>query len=202
MVREAIAAIGAQDTAMAVRIVARHRTDAMNHERWQEIDHWIALFPGAIVEQEPVLALTHAWVEHIRMKLLEVEPTVTRFARRLENDELEIDAEMRRTLLGETSTVQGAIAFWSRRFDDSRAHAARALDLLRSARTSAASLTCSARSRALRRQSRCRRSYSRDGVERGSGAHGVVPDAAARHRVRSRLPPFRPAAVDAIPLTE
>ena len=131
MVREALShAIGARDTAMAVRIVARHRTDAMNHERWQEIDHWIALFPGAIVQQEPVLALTHAWVEHIRMKLLEVEPTVTRFARRLENDELEIDAEMRRTLLGETSTVQGAIAFWSGRFDDSRAHAARALDLL------------------------------------------------------------------------
>lgn len=131
MVREALShAIGAGDTEVAVRIVARHRTDAMNHERWQEIDHWIALFPRLVVEREPVLALTHAWVEHIRMKLLEVEPTVTSFARRLEADGLDLDPEMRRALLGETSTVQGAIAFWSGRFDESRACAAHALDML------------------------------------------------------------------------
>lgn len=131
MVREALAqAIAAGDTAMAIAVFARHRTEATNHERWQELYHWLALFPATVVAREPVLALTEAWVEHIRMKLVEVEPTITNFGKRLEAGELELDPVLRRTLLGETSTVQGAIAFWTGRFEESRACAARALDLL------------------------------------------------------------------------
>jgi LuxR family maltose regulon positive regulatory protein len=59
MIGEAIRhALAANDTAAAVEIFALYRIPLMNVENWHRLEQWVRLFPGEVVEKEPVLLLT------------------------------------------------------------------------------------------------------------------------------------------------
>jgi LuxR family maltose regulon positive regulatory protein len=55
-------ALAANDSATAVEIFAKHRLSAMNAERWHELEQWVRLFPEEVVENDPVLLLTRAYL--------------------------------------------------------------------------------------------------------------------------------------------
>ena len=55
-------ALAAHDTATAVEIFALHRRSEMNAEHWRQLERWIRLFPEEVVENDPVLLLTRAFL--------------------------------------------------------------------------------------------------------------------------------------------
>lgn len=62
-IREAIEhALAADDVATAVEIFTRHRLTLMNAENWGQLERWLRLFPEDVLEKEPVLLLTRAYL--------------------------------------------------------------------------------------------------------------------------------------------
>jgi LuxR family maltose regulon positive regulatory protein len=59
-------AIAAGDITSAVKLVAEHRRDLMNQEQWHNLGRWLRLFPPKLVEGEPELLVTKAWVLYNR----------------------------------------------------------------------------------------------------------------------------------------
>ncbi len=55
-------ALAAGDEATAVRVIVTHRYEAMNRERWQQIDRWLRMLPPQRVDDEPALRLLRAWI--------------------------------------------------------------------------------------------------------------------------------------------
>lgn len=55
-------ALAAGDEATAVRVIVTHRYEAMNRERWQQIDRWLRMLPPQWVDDEPALRLLRAWI--------------------------------------------------------------------------------------------------------------------------------------------
>ena len=45
-----------------VRLVERHRHEAMNHERWRELERWLSLIPRPLIETRPELLVLEAWI--------------------------------------------------------------------------------------------------------------------------------------------
>jgi LuxR family maltose regulon positive regulatory protein len=46
----------------AVQLVERHRHQAMNHERWRQLEHWLSLLPRGLIETRPELLMLQAWI--------------------------------------------------------------------------------------------------------------------------------------------
>ena len=51
-------AMAAEDTTVAVKIVADYRHDLINHEQWRTLQRWLRLFSRRVVEEQPVLLIT------------------------------------------------------------------------------------------------------------------------------------------------
>jgi LuxR family maltose regulon positive regulatory protein len=54
--------LAADDTATAVEIFTHHRRPMMNAENWGQLERWVRLFPEDVVEKEPILLLTRAYL--------------------------------------------------------------------------------------------------------------------------------------------
>ena len=58
-------ALAAGDTDYAIQLFVQHRDELMNNEQWNRLERWLRLFPNEVIEANPLLLLTHAWlVEH------------------------------------------------------------------------------------------------------------------------------------------
>jgi LuxR family maltose regulon positive regulatory protein len=55
-------ALVAGDTETAVSLVSQHRHKLMNQDQWRLLDRWLRLFPDHIINQNPVLLISKAWV--------------------------------------------------------------------------------------------------------------------------------------------
>jgi len=55
-------ALAAEDAKRAAELVARHRHDALNADRWYDLARWLTLIPEAVVQQYPELLLARAWI--------------------------------------------------------------------------------------------------------------------------------------------
>ncbi len=55
-------ALAGRDVPQAVQLVAQHRHEILNTERWSRLERWLRLFPPATVEQHPDLLLAKAWL--------------------------------------------------------------------------------------------------------------------------------------------
>lgn len=52
------------DVAAATRLVAAHRHEKLNQERWLRLQRWLGMFPRSAVEQSPDLLLLETWFAH------------------------------------------------------------------------------------------------------------------------------------------
>lgn len=129
MIHEAIRhALEAGDFSLAVRLVASHRLAAVDREQFYELERWISLFKPDQVSAEPILAMSRAIAQYIRMDLAEAHTSVCRVSELLE--QVEVDNETNRTMLGEIAALQGESAYYRGDFTGARQLEQRALDLL------------------------------------------------------------------------
>ena len=61
-------ALAAGDTAYAIELVAQHRHNLLNEERWHTLSRWLRLFPRQVAEEEPELLVAKAWILYNRSK--------------------------------------------------------------------------------------------------------------------------------------
>ena len=83
-------ALAAGDEDAAVKVVQAHRHQAMNEERWQQLEHWLRCLPQRLVDQRPELLLLRAWMLQVRYQFAALPPYLDR-----------IDALLERSLLPE-----------------------------------------------------------------------------------------------------
>ena len=55
-------ALEAGDEMTVVRLVEGHRHDAMNHERWRELERWLSLIPRGLIDSHAELLMLEAWI--------------------------------------------------------------------------------------------------------------------------------------------
>ncbi|MEZ4768301.1 MAG: LuxR C-terminal-related transcriptional regulator [Caldilineales bacterium] len=65
-------ALAAGDEEIAVRAVETHRHEAMNQERWLQIDRWLRLMPRQLVDEQPSLLLMRAWNLERQWRFLDI----------------------------------------------------------------------------------------------------------------------------------
>ena len=55
-------ALEAEDMRRVVRLVIRHRHEALNESQWYVLDRWLALVPAGTVQQHAELLMARAWI--------------------------------------------------------------------------------------------------------------------------------------------
>ena len=123
-------AIHADDDALAIAIFQRHRIVALNQQAWQQLEQWLAIFPKALVEQNPILTVTQAWVSGARILGEALRSATKRLGRQLENNAHGLDETIHRTLLGEFYALSSGIAFVDVNFEIMAEQAQKSLELL------------------------------------------------------------------------
>lgn len=85
-VEDAIAhALHAGDEAAAVEIVEAHRHEAMNQERWQQLEQWLRLMPRRLIDERPELLLLEAWLLAKQWRIADLPPHLDRIEALLES---------------------------------------------------------------------------------------------------------------------
>ena len=69
-------AIAAGDIATAIQWVAEARPALMNQEEWRKLERWLRVFPRGVVETNPVLLVTQAWIQRSHFDMQGVALTV------------------------------------------------------------------------------------------------------------------------------
>jgi LuxR family transcriptional regulator, maltose regulon positive regulatory protein len=125
LVDEAIEhALAANDVPEAARLVEAHRHEAMNQERWLDLQTWLSRLSRHAVDERPELVLAEAWLLHHRASLADVAPRLARAEALLQQTPLAEEAH--RSLQGEIDALTSQLVYWT-------ADAERTLDLARHA---------------------------------------------------------------------
>ena len=121
-------ALTAGDEAAAVRVIVSHRHDAMNHERWQQIERWLRLLPRRLVDEQPELLLLEAWILQRLWRFPDIPQLLERIDARIEANATVSDV---RFLRGETDALRSMLSFYTLNSGETTsALAKRALDAL------------------------------------------------------------------------
>ena len=113
-------ALSANDYDGAVSLVQEHRQERMNHECWTDLKRWLRMFPDEVVEEQPELLITKAWIFNTQ-QFWEKEMDIL--------DRLETK-EPSDSILGESLALRANLAAWAGDAEKSLALADRGLDLL------------------------------------------------------------------------
>ena len=89
------------DTAAAVHVFALHRRVLTNGEEWHRLERWVKSFPRAVIEQEPELLLSEAWLMINRQQLASLPAVLDRVEALLA--ERKLDPETTERLSGEVA---------------------------------------------------------------------------------------------------
>jgi LuxR family maltose regulon positive regulatory protein len=54
-------ALAAGDDTLALQVVARHRQDLINRERWRQLDRWLHMFSSTTLEDHPAIMVLKLW---------------------------------------------------------------------------------------------------------------------------------------------
>lgn len=112
LVEEAIGhALAAGDEAAAVQIIEENRHQAMNQERWQQIETWLRLLPRGLVDARPELVLAEAWIQHKQWRYGEIAPYLARIESLLYTVVLPEDE--RAHLQGEVAVLHCAVSYYA-----------------------------------------------------------------------------------------
>ena len=121
-------ALAARDEAAAVRVIVSYRHDAMNQERWQQIDRWLRLLPWRLVNEQPELLLLEAWILQRLWRLSDLPALLDRIDALIDTNVAASDAQF---LRAEANTLRNMLTFFE--LEDGElvsSTAKRALDVL------------------------------------------------------------------------
>lgn len=128
-VEEAIGhALAAGNEAVAVGLVETHRHEAMNQERWAQLERWLHLMSPQLIEQRPELQLLEAWILQKQWRFSDIPPYLGRAEALLAADSLpgsDLDA-----LRGEVDALRSLISYYTLDGERTFALAGRALQTL------------------------------------------------------------------------
>ena len=113
------------DADAAARLVAEHRHEAMNEERWHRLRRWLGLLPRDLVENDPQLLIIEAWLLIGWSKMADVAERVGTLLAKLPADSADI-----RYLQAEFDTLQSLISYHATDGEKSLALAQRALETI------------------------------------------------------------------------
>jgi LuxR family maltose regulon positive regulatory protein len=132
MVSEAIFHfLQAPDEALAMDVFARHRLEAMNREQWQPLEHWLAFFPRPLVEEQPLLAMTQAWIFDSQSRISRYMAILQRVEAQLAEGKPPLEQATRQLLEGEVCALASHwFLHYQGKFQAAIASAQRALELL------------------------------------------------------------------------
>lgn len=119
-------ALAAGRTEVAAQIVARHRCELMNNERWHLLERWVHLFPREVIDQEPELLLSEVWFALNREQHADMAPVLDRVEALLA--QLPLDAATADRLMGEVENRRCALYFFAGDTERSMVAAQRALE--------------------------------------------------------------------------
>lgn len=106
MVSEAIYhLLAAPDEAMAIEVVARHRMEAINSEQIQQLEHWLSFYPQRILDQQPLLAMTQAWVLESQSRVNRYMAILQRVEAQLAEGKPPLEPAMAQLLEGEVCAL-------------------------------------------------------------------------------------------------
>ena len=77
-------ALAAGDDAAATQIVEAHRHQAMNQERWQQLEVWLRLLPRRLVDERPELLVLEAWILQKQWRFGDILPYPARIEGRMQ----------------------------------------------------------------------------------------------------------------------
>jgi len=121
-------ALAAGDEAAAVQIIEARRQEAMNQERWQQIETWLRLLPRRLVDERPELLLAEAWIQHKQWRYGDLAPYLTRIEALLQTAVL--PEEERAHLQGEVDVLHCAVSYFAMDAQRTFEMASRALQTL------------------------------------------------------------------------
>jgi ATP/maltotriose-dependent transcriptional regulator MalT len=102
-------ALAAGDVVEAAGLVEAHRHEAMNQERWPDLQRWMSRLPRQVIDQRPGLVLTEAWLLHHRASLVAVPPRLARAGALLQQA---LPEEERTRLQGEIDALTSQLVYW------------------------------------------------------------------------------------------
>jgi LuxR family transcriptional regulator, maltose regulon positive regulatory protein len=102
-------AVAAGDMVAAAQIVAQHRHALMNQSQWQRLQHWIHLFPRAVIDEQPDLLLSEVALKVVRQQIGEMPALLERVEALLARN----SSETSETLWGEVEARRSALCYWS-----------------------------------------------------------------------------------------
>jgi LuxR family maltose regulon positive regulatory protein len=70
-------ALAAGETAIAIKLVARHGHQLMNDQQWPRLERWLDMLPRDRVEENPEMLLLRLWSNHMRTAGLDVAALAT-----------------------------------------------------------------------------------------------------------------------------
>jgi LuxR family maltose regulon positive regulatory protein len=78
-IEEAIGhSLAASDETTAAHIIEAHRHEAMNRERWQQLEAWLRLLPRHLIDERPQLLLVEAWILQKQWRYGDMAPYLAR----------------------------------------------------------------------------------------------------------------------------
>jgi LuxR family maltose regulon positive regulatory protein len=112
LVEEAIGhALAAGDEAAAVQIIEVNRHQAMNQERWQQLEAWLRLLPRRLGDERPELLLAEAWIRHKQWRYGDLVPYLARIEALLQT--VVLPEEERAHLQGEVDVLHCAVSYFA-----------------------------------------------------------------------------------------
>ena len=102
-------AVAAGDMAAAAQIVALHRHALMNQSQWQRLQRWLALFPRAVIDENPDLLLCEVALKVVRQQINEMPALLERVEALLARSSSQRNA----ALWGEVASRRSALCYWS-----------------------------------------------------------------------------------------
>jgi LuxR family transcriptional regulator, maltose regulon positive regulatory protein len=102
-------AVAAGDMAAAAQIVAQHRHALMNQSQWQRLQHWIHLFPRAVIDEQPDLLLCEVALKVVQQQIGEMPALLERVEALLARN----PDEPNEALWGEVESRRSALCYWS-----------------------------------------------------------------------------------------
>lgn len=121
-------ALAAGDEAAAVQIIEARRHEAMNQELWQQLEAWLSLLPGRLVDERPELLLLEAWIQQKRWRYAEMPPYLARLASLLQT--VDLPEPERARLQGEVDVLHSILSFYGLDAQSTFDRASRALQTL------------------------------------------------------------------------
>jgi LuxR family maltose regulon positive regulatory protein len=128
-VEEAIQhALAAGHEAAAVGLIEAHRHEAMNQERWAQLERWLQLMSSQLIDQRPELQLLEAWILQKQWRFTDIPPYLGRVDALLAASPL--PASDLAALRGEVDTLRSVVSYTTLDGERTFALASRALQTL------------------------------------------------------------------------